>query len=322
MPSGYWLVRLFKHEDVRTHGSGNIGATNVWRTYGRWYGVPVVLLDTAKGFVPALVFSLTVSPLAGVLAGAAAMLGHARPVFLRFEKGGKMVATTAARSSASPRSSASSALGVWIPVFLLTRYASVASIVAALSLPVAAVAARPLVAGRRLRRVAAGAVVLLHRSNIKRLLHGEESRFVFRKRTVADRSSRPESGRPEPGSGRGLERRHRQAEALEPLPVELGCLPVAAPDDRATGVVDPVREAQSLVVVDPGIVEASANATPSNVLWLSFRTITFHGRPSAGAGVGRRRVRVSVTEPVVQRRVPRGGRAPSASSARSSPTVP
>jgi hypothetical protein len=75
---------------VRTRGSGNIGASNVWRTYGRRLGVPVVVLDTAKGFVPALVFSLTVSPLAGVLAGAGAMLGHARPLFLRFERGGKM----------------------------------------------------------------------------------------------------------------------------------------------------------------------------------------------------------------------------------------
>ena len=68
VPSGYWLVGAFKHEDIRRHGSGNIGATNVWRTYGRWYGVPVVLLDTLKGFVPALVFSLTVSPLADWLA--------------------------------------------------------------------------------------------------------------------------------------------------------------------------------------------------------------------------------------------------------------
>src|SRR6185503_16069479 len=64
---GYWLIRIFKHEDVRKRGSGNVGATNVWRTYGPWYGVPVVVLDTAKGFVPAFVFAHTVSPLAGVL---------------------------------------------------------------------------------------------------------------------------------------------------------------------------------------------------------------------------------------------------------------
>ena len=55
MPFGYWLVRLAKGEDIRRVGSGNIGATNVWRTYGRSYGIPIVLLDVAKGFVPALV---------------------------------------------------------------------------------------------------------------------------------------------------------------------------------------------------------------------------------------------------------------------------
>ena len=92
-PWGYWLVRLLKHEDIRSVGSGNIGATNVWRTYGRWYGAPVVLLDVLKGFGPALVATIMVGHLAGVLAGGAAMLGHARPIFLKFAKGGKMVAT-------------------------------------------------------------------------------------------------------------------------------------------------------------------------------------------------------------------------------------
>src|SRR6186997_905175 len=92
-PWGYWLVRALRGEDVRRHGSGGIGASNVWRTYGRGLGLPVVLLDVLKGFIPALVGVLLVSPLCGILAGAAAMLGHARPLWLRFEKGGKMVAT-------------------------------------------------------------------------------------------------------------------------------------------------------------------------------------------------------------------------------------
>ena len=80
-------------EDIRTHGSGNIGATNVWRVYGRGYGIPVALLDVAKGFVPALVGLLVGGETLGVLAGAAAMLGHWRPLFLGFQKGGKTVAT-------------------------------------------------------------------------------------------------------------------------------------------------------------------------------------------------------------------------------------
>ena len=93
MPFGYWLVRLLKGEDIRTVGSGNIGATNVWRTYGKGYGIPIVVLDVAKGFVPALVGTILVGELVGVLAGGAAMLGHWRPLFLRFQKGGKTVAT-------------------------------------------------------------------------------------------------------------------------------------------------------------------------------------------------------------------------------------
>src|SRR5438105_9670808 len=94
LPFGYWVVRAFKHVDIRTVGSGNIGATNVWRTYGRKYGLPVVLLDTLKGFGPAFAATQIHSHGAGVLSGGAAMIGHWRPVFLRFEKGGKMVATT------------------------------------------------------------------------------------------------------------------------------------------------------------------------------------------------------------------------------------
>ena len=93
LPFGYWLPRVLKGLDIRRLGSGNIGATNVWRVLGRRYGVPVVLLDVAKGFVPTLLATIFVGHLAGALTGGAAMLGHARPLFLRFAKGGKAVAT-------------------------------------------------------------------------------------------------------------------------------------------------------------------------------------------------------------------------------------
>src|SRR5919109_1305483 len=73
LPFGYWVVRAFKGVDIRSVGSGNIGATNVWRTYGRWYGLPVVLLDVVKGFAPALAATLLVGHLAGVLAGVASI---------------------------------------------------------------------------------------------------------------------------------------------------------------------------------------------------------------------------------------------------------
>ena len=162
-------------------GSGNIGGTNVWRVYGRWYGLPVVLLDTAKGFGPALVATQVDSHLAGVLAGGAAMLGHWRPLFLGFKRGGKIVATTGGAFLGVAPIVGGIGAGVWIATFLALRYASVASMVAAVSLPAIAALLEepwPVVA---FAVVAAVAVVALHRGNIARLRAGTESRFRFRR---------------------------------------------------------------------------------------------------------------------------------------------
>jgi glycerol-3-phosphate acyltransferase PlsY len=166
----------------------------VWRTYGRWYGVPVVLFDVAKGFVPALVFSLTVSPLAGVLAGAGAMLGHARPLFLKFEKGGKMVATTGGAFLGIAPLVAAVGLVVWLLVFLVSRYASLASIVGAVSLPIAAVLLGYSWPEVVFAVLAAAAVLFLHRGNMKRLLRGEENRFTLLRRKAGrePRTRRPD----------------------------------------------------------------------------------------------------------------------------------
>jgi acyl phosphate:glycerol-3-phosphate acyltransferase len=185
LPFGYWLVRLAKGVDIRTVGSGNIGATNVWRTYGRRYGAPVVLLDTLKGFVPAFLAAHFVSDLAGVIAGAAAMTGHWRPLFLRFEKGGKTVATAGGAFFGVAPVVGGIGLVVWIAVFLLLRYASVASMAAAVSLPVIAALVGepwPVIA---FGIGAAAAVIVLHRANIRRLLAGTENRFQFRRRATA-----------------------------------------------------------------------------------------------------------------------------------------
>lgn len=182
-PWGYWLVRLIKHEDIRTVGSGNIGATNVWRTYGRYMGAPVVFLDTLKGFVPALAGMLFISPphLAGICAGAAAMLGHWRPLFLRFAKGGKMVATCGGVFFGVALWVALTAGVVWLATFIVFRYASVASIVAGIALPVfAAVYGYPW--SVVLFGVAAAAAILyLHRGNLRRLRAGTEHRFELRR---------------------------------------------------------------------------------------------------------------------------------------------
>jgi len=174
-------VRALRGEDIRKTGSGNIGATNVWRTYGARLGMPVMFLDTMKGFVPALLATIYVSHLAGVLAGGAAMLGHWRPLFLRFEKGGKAVATCGGAFLGVAPVVGGIGAAVWILVFVLFRYASVASIVAALSLPLIAVALGepwPVIA---FGSIAAVAVILLHRPNISRLRAGTETRFRFRR---------------------------------------------------------------------------------------------------------------------------------------------
>jgi glycerol-3-phosphate acyltransferase PlsY len=181
MPWGYWLPRLVKHEDIREHGSGNIGGTNVWRTYGWRLGLPVVVLDTAKGFVPALAATLAVSHLAGVLAGGAAMLGHWRPLFLKWQRGGKMVATCGGAFLGVAPVVGGIGAAVWILVFVVFRYASLASMVAAVSLPVIAVLLDepwPVIA---FAAIAAVAVIVLHRANIARLRSGTENRFRFRR---------------------------------------------------------------------------------------------------------------------------------------------
>jgi len=181
IPTGYWLVGAFKRVDIRTLGSGNIGGTNAWRVFGWRLGLPVVFVDPAKGFAPALLATLAVSHLAGVLAGAAAMLGHWRPLFLRWQRGGKMVATCGGAFLGVAPIVGGIGAGVWIACFLVFRYASVASMVAACSLPPVAVLLGepwPVIA---FAAGAAIAVVVLHRPNIARLRAGTESRFRFRR---------------------------------------------------------------------------------------------------------------------------------------------
>jgi glycerol-3-phosphate acyltransferase PlsY len=181
MPWGYWLPRLLRGVDIRKVGSGNTGATNVWRTFGFKLGLAVALLDLGKGAAAALLGLRFGGDLVAVLAGVAAMVGHWRPLFLGFARGGKIVATTGGVALALAPLAALSAAGVWILVFLATRYASVASMVAAASLPGFAVlfgASWPVVA---FTAGAAAAIVLLHRGNIRRLAAGTENRIPLRR---------------------------------------------------------------------------------------------------------------------------------------------
>ena len=187
MPWGYWVSRAFAGVDIRKYGSGNPGATNVWRTLGWRYGVPVALLDIAKGLVAALLGRWLADDLTAVLAGVAAMAGHWRPLFLRFQRGGKIVATTGGVGFAVAPLATLAAVGIWWIFFLATRYVSVASMASAVSLPIFAEAfgaSRPVVAFTALGAVA---IVVLHRANIGRLVSGNERRAQLRgrKRAIA-----------------------------------------------------------------------------------------------------------------------------------------
>jgi acyl phosphate:glycerol-3-phosphate acyltransferase len=182
MPWGYWLPRLFLRFDIRTAGSGNPGATNVWRVLGFRWGLSVALLDVAKGLAAALIGRWLGGDLVGVLAGVAAMAGHWRPLFLKWGKGGKMVATTGGVGLGVATFASLAGAGVWIAVFLVTRYASVASMVSAATLPLFALlfgASWPVVA---FTGGAALGIVLLHKANIARLFRGTENRFELRRR--------------------------------------------------------------------------------------------------------------------------------------------
>jgi glycerol-3-phosphate acyltransferase PlsY len=181
-PWGLWLPRLLAGVDIREVGSGNTGATNVWRNLGFKLGLGVALLDIGKGAGAALLGQWLGGDLFGVLAGVGAMVGHYRPLFLGFARGGKMVATTGGIALALAPLPFLCGSAAWIAVFLVTRYASVASMVGALTLPFFALlfdASWPIVA---FSAAAAVAIVLVHRSNIARLLAGTENRMELRRR--------------------------------------------------------------------------------------------------------------------------------------------
>ena len=181
LPFGYWVPRVFRGEDIRTRGSGNVGASNVFRVYGRRLGSLVALLDVGKGFAAASLGLWAGGALVGVLAAAAAMAGHARPLFLRFERGGKMAATAGGATFALAPLVAFCCVAVWLLVFALTRYASVATIATAIALGALVIALGypwPIMA---FGVGGAVAVIAMHRQNIRRLLSGTEHRFQLRR---------------------------------------------------------------------------------------------------------------------------------------------
>jgi glycerol-3-phosphate acyltransferase PlsY len=184
MPWGLWLPRAVAGVDVRTLGSGNTGATNVWRSCGFKLGLGVMLLDVGKGAAAAGLGLWAGGDVVGVLAGVAAMVGHYRPLFIGFARGGKMVATTGGAALVLALLPSLAAAAVWIAVFLVTRYASLASMLSAVTLPLFALlfgASWSIVA---FLATAAVAIVVLHRGNIARLVAGTENRMSLRRRAT------------------------------------------------------------------------------------------------------------------------------------------
>jgi len=180
------LVARAKGVDIRAHGSGNIGATNVLRVVGKPYGIAVFILDFLKGLLPVLALRHYAGPeavggIAGVATALCAILGHNYPPWIGF-RGGKGIATSAGALLALFPIALTAALLIWVIVFKSTRYVSVASIAAAWAIPVAvAVASARSGEWSAPYLVFAFAVAVLatwrHRSNLRNLRNGTEHRF-------------------------------------------------------------------------------------------------------------------------------------------------
>lgn len=181
-PTGLWVGKRFHGVDLRRVGSGNLGATNTFRVLGWKAALPVMLVDLLKGWFPTWLFpriDVDGSPWAWTLAyGGAAILGHCYSVWVRF-RGGKGVATSGGVFLALAPWAMLAAAAVWAIVVATSRIVSLGSVLAALALPVA-VALTPHEGGSALTIFSAALalfVIAAHRSNLGRLLRGEEHRF-------------------------------------------------------------------------------------------------------------------------------------------------
>jgi len=180
VPTSYLVSRAFAKIDLRQHGSGNLGATNLYRVLGWKYAVPVALFDIAKGAIPVLVFAPRVSDseMYALACGVAAIVGHVFSLFVKFQ-GGKGVATAAGVMLGLTPLALAVVASVWGVVLRLTGYVSLASIAAAAVLPFAVYLFEHPTTPELLwfdALIAAG-VIFLHRRNIERLLKGTENRF-------------------------------------------------------------------------------------------------------------------------------------------------
>jgi glycerol-3-phosphate acyltransferase PlsY len=200
IPFGYLLVRIFRKQDIRTTGSGNIGATNVARSGAKGLGVATLLLDLGKAYAGVMIARVLALHVLGanaagiydieVASAVAAICGHVFPVWLGF-KGGKGVASALGVFLALNWPSATAILLVFIAIFALTRYVSLASIVGAASFPLFGfhfVAQRTLMVWFGFLFIPA-LIIVKHGANIGRLVSGTEGRFGSKSKPGANPSN-------------------------------------------------------------------------------------------------------------------------------------
>ena len=177
IPSGLILGKLFWHTDLREHGSHNIGATNAWRTLGKRAGIAVFIADSIKGQAGvAMGLLLAGTPLAAVLGGLFAIIGHSFSLFLRFH-GGKGVATSLGVLTMLMGNVTLIVFAVWFAIVYLTRYVSLGSIVAGFLTPILAALFGYLMEYVLFTVIAAILVIVRHRENIVRLMNGTENKI-------------------------------------------------------------------------------------------------------------------------------------------------
>lgn len=176
VPSGLILGKLFWHTDLREHGSHNIGATNAWRTLGKVPGIIVFVADSLKGQAGVLLgLSLVGTPLAAVVGGLLAIIGHSFSIFLRFH-GGKGVATSLGVLTMLMGNVTIVVFVLWFTIVYMTRYVSLGSVVAGVLTPVLAAFFSYPMEYIVFTVIAAFLVIVRHRENIKRLMNGTENK--------------------------------------------------------------------------------------------------------------------------------------------------
>ena len=177
IPSGLILGKPFWHTDLREHGSHNIGATNAWRTLGKGAGIAVFIADSLKGQAGvALGLVLAGTPLAAVLGGLFAIIGHSFSIFLGFH-GGKGVATSLGVLTMLMGDVTFIVFVVWFTIVYMTRYVSLGSVVAGFLTPILAALYGYPMEYVLFTVIAAILVIVRHRENIKRLMNGTENKI-------------------------------------------------------------------------------------------------------------------------------------------------